>query len=79
MTSPLPTSQTKPGTSPERDLGGQGLFQFQNPSNGAQLAPFESLIPKDDHKEQRAKELEEDEAAKKSTKAQDAAMITAQT
>ena len=79
MTSPLPTSQTKPGTSPERSLDGQGLFQFQNPANGAQLAPFESLIPKDDPKEQREKELEETEAAKKRRKAQDAAMIAAQT
>jgi hypothetical protein len=79
MTSPLPTSQTKPGTSPERSLDGQGLFQFQNPANGAQLAPFESLIPKDDPSEQREKELEEAEAAKKRRKAQDAAMITAQT
>ena len=79
MTSPLPTSQTKPGTSPERSLDGQGLFQFQNPANGAQLAPFESLIPKDDPREQREKELEETEAAKKRRKAQDAAMIAAQT
>jgi hypothetical protein len=79
MTYPLPTSQTKPGTSPERSLDGQGLFQFQNPANGAQLAPFESLIPKDDPSEQREKELEEAEAAKKRRKAQDAAMITAQT
>ena len=79
MTSPLPTSQAKPGTSPERSLDGQGLFQFQNPANGAQLAPFESLIPKDDTKEQREKELEEAEAAKKRRKAQDAAMIAAQT
>jgi hypothetical protein len=60
-------------------LDGQGLFQFQNPANGAQLAPFESLIPKDDPSEQREKELEEAEAAKKRRKAQDAAMITAQT
>ena len=79
MTSPLPTSQTKPGTSPERSLDGQGLFQFQNPANGAQLAPFESLIPKDDPREQREKELEEAEAAKKRRKAQDAAMIAAPT
>lgn len=79
MTSPLPTSQTKPGTSPERSLEGQGLLQFQNPANGAQLAPFDSLIPKDDPREQREKELEEAEAAKKRRKAQDAAMITAQT
>ena len=79
MTSPLPTSQTKPGTSPERSLDGQGLFHFQNPANGAQLAPFESLIPKDDPREQREKELEETEAAKKRRKAQDAAMIAAQT
>ena len=79
MTSPLPASQTKPGTSPERSLDGQGLFQFQNPANGAQLAPFESLIPKDDPREQREKELEEAEAAKKRRKAQDAAMIAAQT
>lgn len=79
MTSPLPTSQTKPGTSPERSLDGQGLFQFQNPANGAQLAPFESLIPKDDPREQREKELEETEAAKKRRKAQDAAMIAAPT
>ena len=79
MTSPLPASQTKPGTSPERSLDGQGLFQFQNPANGAQLAPFESLIPKDDPREQREKELEETEAAKKRRKAQDAAMIAAQT
>lgn len=79
MTSPLPTSQTKPGISPERSLDGQGLFQFQNPANGAQRAPFESLIPKDDPREQREKELEETEAAKKRRKAQDAAMIAAQT
>ncbi len=79
MTSPLPASQTKPGTSPERSLDGQGLFQFQNPANGAQLAPFESLIPKDDPREQREKELEEAEAAKKRRKAQDAAMIAAPT
>lgn len=79
MTSPLPASQTKPGTSTERSLDGQGLFPFQNPANCAQLAPFESLIPKDDPREQREKELEEAEAAKKRRKAQDAAMIAAPT
>ena len=79
MTSPLPTSQTKPNTSPERSLDGQGLFQFQNPANAAQLTSFDSLIPKDDLGEQYEKELEEAEAAKKRRKAQDAAMVAAQT